>query len=335
MMDTSFRGKSGEEIQEVIKQMKLILLLLQQPFGHFEPCTCHSLSDSPSSTGFKSASSATFGSLCFVHRVSPVLRPRVSVNKYVDAAAHLYSTQEYAGAVVQYTRAVYVFDHLPSMAPLAWLLIYGRRGVPQDRPRAAKLAAEGNVQGCIHCAGVLSLCLLQGWGVARNIERAWQLARSSAAAGSRYGQFALGALYEISENKVLETRGQYQLSAAQGLDAAQHGLGFYYQFVDGDNEEALRLYRLAAAQGFDLAIIMEVLINGDNGKLLRSFLTGGTGDDTRDRGQRKILLSMLEAKYMKAIDLPERQTHLSGIKQTKQVDEVDGRLCKFRKTDEE
>ena len=38
MMDTSFRGKSGEEIQEVIKQMKLILLLLQHPYGQPEPC---------------------------------------------------------------------------------------------------------------------------------------------------------------------------------------------------------------------------------------------------------------------------------------------------------
>jgi TPR repeat protein len=221
---------------------------------------------------------------------------------------------------------------LPSIAPLAWLLIYGRRGVPQDRPRAAKLAAEGNVKGCIHCAGVLSLCLLQGWGVAKDVERARQLARTSAAAGSRYGQFALGTFYEISENEVLETRGQYQLSVAQGLDAAQYGLGFYYQFFDGDNEEALRLYRLAAAQGFDLAIIMEVLINADASKLRRSFLTG---DDTMDRGQRKILRSMLEAEFMKMIELPERQTHLSGIKHTKQIDEVDGGLCKFRKTDEE
>jgi hypothetical protein len=107
MMDTSFRGKSGEEIQEVIKQMKLILLLLQQPYGQPVTCTCHSLSDSSSSTGFKSASSAMFRFLCF-RPVSPVLRPRVSVNTYVDAAARLYSTQEYAGAVVQYTSAIYV-----------------------------------------------------------------------------------------------------------------------------------------------------------------------------------------------------------------------------------
>jgi hypothetical protein len=180
------------------------------------------------------------------------------------------------------------------------------------------------------------LCLLQGWGVARNVERAWQLARSSAAAGSRYGQFALGTLYEISENEVLESRGQYQLSVAQGLDAAQYGLGFHYQFFDGDNEQALRLFRLAAAPGVDLARSMEVLINADASKLLRSFLTG---DDTMDRGQRSMLRSMLEAEFMNiyniAIELPERQTYLPGIKQTKQIDEVDGGLCKFRKTDEE
>ena len=181
---------------------------------------------------------------------------------------------------------------------------------------------------------MLSLCLHQGWGVARDVERARQLARTSAAAGSRYGQFVLGTLYEISESEVLETRGQYQLSVAQGLDAAQYGLGFHYSFFDGDNEEALRLYRLAAAQGFETAITMEVLISKlvlfaagkDVNKLLRSFLAGG------DRVKQ---FCMLQDEFLKARELPEPQTHLSGIKQTKQVDEVDGRLCKFRKTDEE
>jgi hypothetical protein len=109
MMDTSFRGKSGEETQEVIKQMKLTLLLLQQPYGQpfIHSCTCHSLSDSSSSTGFKSATSAMFRFLCFLS-VSPVLRPRVSVNTYADAAARLHSIQEYVGAVVpvQYTSSV-------------------------------------------------------------------------------------------------------------------------------------------------------------------------------------------------------------------------------------
>lgn len=334
MMDTSFRGNSSEEIQEVIEEVKLMLLSLHRPYRHPDSCTCHSLSDSPSSTGFKSASSAQFSK--FFRPVSPVLRPRVSINTYVDAAARLYSTQEYAGAVVQYISAIYVFSHLPSMAPLAWLLIYGRRGVPEDYPRAAELAAEGNVKGCIHCAGVLSLCLQKGWGVARDVERAWQLARTSAAAGSRYGQFALGTLTFYDESEVLraETRAQYQLSVAQGLDAAQYGLGFHYSFFDGDNEEALRLYRLAAAQGFETAITMEVLISKlvlfaagkDVNKLLRSFLAGG------DRVKQ---FCMLQDEFLKARELPEPQTHLSGIKQTKQVDEVDGRLCKFRKTDEE
>jgi TPR repeat protein len=273
-----------------------------------------------------------------------VLRPPVFVNNYVDAAARLYSTEEYAGAVVQYVGAIYAFGHLPSMAPLAWILIHGRRGVLRDYPQATKLAAEGNLKGCTHCAGVLSLCLLQGWGVARDVERAWQLARKSAAAGSRYGQFALATLLDqISQNDV-ETvvaqklaQAQYQLSAAQGLDAAQYALGFHHHLTLGDNEEAQRLYRLAAAQGFPLATFMEVLINkfflfaagGDQMKRFGSLLQSFSGDDC---GQR---LSLLVREFMKAKELPERQPHLSGINQTKQVDGVDGGLYKFRKTDEE
>jgi hypothetical protein len=53
-------------------------------------------------------------------------------------------------------------------------------------------ADEGALQGCTHCQGVLSMCHYPVWGAQRYCPRAEQLARSSAAAGSKYGHFAFG-----------------------------------------------------------------------------------------------------------------------------------------------
>jgi TPR repeat protein len=205
--------------------------------------------------------------------------------------------------------------------------------VPQDHPEAAKLAAKGELQGCTHCAGVLSVCLLRGWRVARDVERAWQLARTSAAARSRYGQFALASLlHETSENEI-EAAAQYQLSASQGLDAAKHALGVLYHIGNGvlaDNDEALRLYQLAAVQGFPEAFA--ALAGGDEKTRLywpfQSYLAGG------DCGRRSFLAL---GGFMKVQELLQQPPHLPGIKQTEQVDEerVDRALCKYRKTDEE
>ena len=332
-------GLSAEEKQEMIKQVKLRFSQQQADLMGLVTYrgTCRSLSDTPLHTGFKSASPDMNFERWNI--VSPVLRPRVFVHKFVDAAARLCSTEDYAGAVVQYMRAVHAYGHLPSMAPLAWILMYGRRGVLQDYLQAAQLVAKGDLQGCTHCAGVLSLCLLQGRGVTRDVERAWQLARTSAAAGSSYGQFALGTLlHEISENKV-EALAQHQLSAAQGLDAAQYALGVRHHTGDGvpaDNEEALRLYQLAAAQGFPEAFAAIADHAGGDEKmrlhwLLRSYLAGGNS------GQRSLLALGSYGGYYKAREHLDRLTSLSGIKQTKQVDEEggDGGLCKSGKTDEE
>ena len=330
-IDALCRGKSAEELQEVAEQMKPLVQQSADLVNH--SCACHSLSDSPSSTGFKSASPVEFHTRR--RPVSPVIRPRGFVEKCVEAAARLYSTQEYAGAVVQYVRAIHAFGHLPSMASLAWILLHGRRDVPQDYPQAARLAAKGELQGCIHCAGVLSVCLLRGWGVARHVERAWQLARTSAAAGSRYGQFALATLlHETSENEI-EAVAQYQLSATQELDAALCALGARYHSGDGvlaDNDEALRLYQLAAAQGFPEAFVALADHAGADEKmrlhwLLQSYLAGG------DCGRRSFVAL---GGFMKVQELLERPTPLLGIKQTKQIDDerVDGALRK-RKTDEE
>ena len=48
--------------------------------------------------------------------------------------------------------------HLASIADLAWLLLHGREGLPQNKAAAFKMAQEGSRRGCPHSQGVLALC---------------------------------------------------------------------------------------------------------------------------------------------------------------------------------
>jgi TPR repeat protein len=83
--------------------------------------------------------------------------------------------------------------------------------------------------------------------------RAVPLARQSAAAGSRYGQFVLGCYYR-DENDSASAAANYKLSAEQGLDAAYYELGCMSQLANA-LEEAAVLFRRAAHQGFPMAFI--------------------------------------------------------------------------------
>ena len=131
----------------------------------------------------------------------------------------------------------------------------GGSGVAQSHGTAFELVEEGDRQGCPHCQGILSYCFSQGCGIATKNEPSLYLplARSSAAANSKYGQYALGCHFQRHEKDHAGAVAQFQLSAAQGLDAAQFELGTCYKFGYGvaiDEAEALRLYRLAADGGF-------------------------------------------------------------------------------------
>ena len=127
-------------------------------------------------------------------------------------------------------------------------------GVAEDRDGAFELVEDGDQQGCPHCQGVLSYCFLHSKRC-NNAAFSLDIAHSSAAANSKYGQFALGCHFQRDEDHA-QAFAQFQLSEAQGLDAAQFELGRCYEFGYGiakDDAEARRLYQLAADQGFPQA----------------------------------------------------------------------------------
>jgi len=181
-------------------------------------------------------------------------------------AEELCASGQCAAALVLLQRAI-DWGHLPSRALKAWLHIDGREGVAENQHTAFALAEEGARFGCHHCQGVMAYCLGTGTGTGRGSSarpdayvvdeaRALELARKSAADGSRYGQHTLGKLLEDAHDYP-QALLQYRLAAAQGLDDAQCQLGRMYECSLGvaeDYVEALRLYHLAAAQGLPEAL---------------------------------------------------------------------------------
>ena len=158
--------------------------------------------------------------------------------------------------------------HLASIADLAWLLLHGREGLPQDKYTAFHMAEEGSRRGCPHSQGVLALCYSSDewykWFdmkasskdiFAANQATARRLANASAEAGSKYGQFALGCIFEgdgghcCPDEATAPCNVQFSLAAAQGLDFGQLHTAMFKTWSDEGGEEALYLCYSAAAQG--------------------------------------------------------------------------------------
>jgi TPR repeat protein len=145
--------------------------------------------------------------------------------------------------------------HLASIADLAWLLLHGREGLPENKDAAFKMAEEGSRQGCPHSQGVLALCVFRSEeSCAANKGTARQHANASAEAGSKHVQFALGRILECETPNSAPSNAQgYALAAAQGPDEAQVDWGMAIEFESvesgGGKHEARRLLLLAAAQG--------------------------------------------------------------------------------------
>jgi TPR repeat protein len=135
-----------------------------------------------------------------------------------DQAKRFVAAGNLAAAAELQAQAI-SFGHLPSRADLAWILTDGRQGVPKNCQRAFQLVEQGARLKCSHCLGGLARCLAGGFGCAKDPERCLQLARESAAAGSRYGQYMVGWLHHtgwVTGVKNLdEAAFYYRLASAQ------------------------------------------------------------------------------------------------------------------------
>jgi TPR repeat protein len=149
-----------------------------------------------------------------------------------------------------------LLQHAASHSFLSNMLFEGRLDVPQDVKRACELASTGVSLGCAHSKGVLGRCLVdvaRDWDyMGDTLMTGLNLGRESAAAGSCFGQFAVGYYFHVYALDYDEALRLYRLAADQGYAAAQHSLGAMFSNGEGvtqDHEEAVRWHRLAAAQG--------------------------------------------------------------------------------------
>ena len=168
----------------------------------------------------------------------------------------LYGEGRYREAAGSWGRAA-LLQHAASHAFLSNMLFEGRLDVPKDVKRACELASTGVSLGCAHSKGVLGRCLVDSardWDYMGpgDILTGLNLGRESAAAGSCFGQFAVGHYFHVCALDDDEALRLYRLAADQGYAAAQHSLGVMFDFGQGvakDDAEAVRWYRFAAAQG--------------------------------------------------------------------------------------
>lgn len=188
---------------------------------------------------------------------------------FLEGLMHM-SSHRHGLAVCFFERAIRPpLQHAESHAMLSWMLQHGRDGVPVQHELAHNLARQGAVLGCEHSQGAVAHCLLNGWGVAKNVAAALKLAKESAAKGSYMGQYVLAAasiqVYVPSvhnnEATLLGVLQNLKLASDQGLPEARFGyaIALITFFTDTKHKDtvqkgkvykqAKRLYELAAFGG--------------------------------------------------------------------------------------
>ena len=173
------------------------------------------------------------------------------------------SSNRHALALGTLERAIQL-GHNESKAMISWMLQHGREGVPVQRERAYNLviAHKGSYIQCEHCQGALAHCMLNGWNVMKDVDMAFMLARSSAHAGSPYGQYVLAlALMANPGTNAEETAASVfrnlKLASDQGLPEARLGYGTallaFFKDIETEKENvekaAMKLFEQAAFSG--------------------------------------------------------------------------------------
>jgi TPR repeat protein len=180
-------------------------------------------------------------------------------NDIANDAEELCVSGNCASAVGLLNLAMHLGDTY-SCARMAYILIHGRKGIPQDMKKGFALAEAGTKLGCCECAGVLAI-YNRGYGCERNIARSYELAFNSSKDSNKYSLYALAIIYFYGNPFVPKNLAKalefFQQAAAQNLDLAYFQLGIMYSEgngVDPDLTEAVRYWRLAAIQGYPEAI---------------------------------------------------------------------------------
>jgi len=183
-------------------------------------------------------------------------RAASAAQRFFDDGRSLCRACECAAAAASFRNAI-ALGHASARAELSWLLLHGygvtKSAASSCREDGTLLALQGQQLGCSDSAGVLAYCIARGWVSPPDGCHSLQLARDSAAAGSRYGQYALCFASDSREEAVVEC----QLAAAQGFHEAQRWLGgvnegkpFESQEQhQRDCEDSFRWHKLAADAG--------------------------------------------------------------------------------------
>jgi TPR repeat protein len=166
----------------------------------------------------------------------------------------LYAAGKYAAAKIQYEAAI-KNGNLEARAELAWMLRYGREGVPSDLMASDRLVLKGHELRSPQCAGILSLNRTQG-----EMEEKVRLANIGAKAESKYGWYALGVIFNRYAPPDYKNAFKYFELAADtfDLDMAHYDLGEMYlngkiYGVEQNKTKAFRQFQFAANQGLPQA----------------------------------------------------------------------------------
>jgi TPR repeat protein len=159
----------------------------------------------------------------------------------------LYWEQRFSEAAERWGRAA-LQQHAPSHAHLSDMLVDGRPGVARDVNRAFELASAGASLGCAHSKGALGRFYLWGLGVAADEARGLALGRESEAAGSCFGQHVVGECYDNGYGGVArdyaEAARLYRLAADQGKADSQFILGVMFEYGEGVVQDDAEAVRL-------------------------------------------------------------------------------------------
>jgi uncharacterized protein len=120
--------------------------------------------------------------------------------------------------------------------------------VARDVNRAFELASAGASLGCAHSKGALGRFYLWGRGVAADEARGLALGRESEAAGSCFGQHVVGECYDNGYGGVArdyaEAARLYRLAADQGWADSQFILGVMFEYGEGVVQDDAEAVRL-------------------------------------------------------------------------------------------